>query len=326
MPSFEETNQADQDNPDFQYEPGTQNDLEKSDVVVDNSVEETPVKAKTVSARKKDRTEVPAELKPDVLDASIPLPKPAPLQRTKVEKFQDPDAAKKPNLRSRWKSDASTASRKQAHSFGQVDNLSGVTENLSGRQSKSPERPNHSPSPENHREKTDHASASTEDREDRPKRSRNQNRNRRKRNDSPDEHRDRNTGKENAFAEKTARKQAKKRTSRANPSASKSTVKQPDTLVGKIVKSIKSLFGGVEHTEPESDKPRRQGPNKKQTRNHNRRRQGGRSSQPENQEGRPPAKKRTRRRKRPNNRKPRNHEDGSRATKSGADSHESRTD
>ena len=142
MPSFEETNQADQDNPDFKYEPGTHNDLEKSDVVVENSVEETPAPAKNVSTHEKKRTEVPAELKPDVLDASIPLPKPAPLQRNKVAKDPDPDAVKKPNLRSRWKSDASSDSKKQAHSFGQVDDLTGVKESLSGRQSRSTEQPN----------------------------------------------------------------------------------------------------------------------------------------------------------------------------------------
>ena len=262
MPSFEETNQADQDNPDFQYKPGNQKDLKKSDVVVKNSAEASPTEVEPVPVKQEKRTRVPAELKPDVLDASIPLPKPAPLQKTKVQKFEDPDAAKKPNLRSRWKSDSSNESEPKAQSFGQVDDLTKVQENLSGRPSRPPKKRAKQTMlglTQGDLEKPENNSEMKEQNGAKPKRSRN----RKRKNPSDSQHRDNNKRSEggSSNAKKTARKQANKKTS--SKSAQKPKTKQPMGIVGKIVKTIQGLFGDVEKSKPEPSRPQRKRPAKK---------------------------------------------------------------
>ena len=229
-------------------------------------------------------------------------PKPAPLQKTKVQKFKDPDATKKPNLRSRWKSDSSNESEPKAQSFGQVDDLTKVQENLSGRPSRPPKkraRQTTSSLTQGDLEKPEHNSEMKGQNGAKPKRSRN----RKRKNPSDSQHKDNNKRSESGSsnAKKTARKQASKRMS--SKSAQKSKTKKPMGIVGKIVNTIQGLFGGVEKSKPEPSRPQRKRPAKKRAHTHKRRPGEKPQNNAEGKEDRIPAKKRARRRKRPNNKK-----------------------
>ena len=139
MPSFEETNKGDADNPDFQYQPGmnpeknTRSPIPETDAATENA----PDGSSTETVQPKARTAIPDELKPAVLDASIPLPKPAPLQKTRQNKADEVGQVKKRNLRSRSGTDSTSGSGKQAQSFGEIENIQDAKESLSGRQSQS---------------------------------------------------------------------------------------------------------------------------------------------------------------------------------------------
>lgn len=323
MPSFEETNQEDQNNPDLQYEPGKQTDLEESDVVVEKSGADTSTEVATLPKAEEKRTEVPEELKPAVLDASIPLPKPAALQKSNTPKEEDPDAAKKPNLRSRWKNSPGENGTEH-QTFGAIDDIGEFKESLSGRQTGTPKKrarkTTDRPKRDN-REQPDNNNAADEngEKKQRPPRNRNRNRNRKPRGDSAEGEKgnrrsnDRSSpDKKNAAPRKQARDNNKNRENRNNDRspAKKAKVEEPKGLLGKIVKSIKSIFGGEPEAEPAKQENRNNnGPARKRARqgNGNRNqncRQGGRNHN-ENQEGKDgaPARKRPNRRRRPNNRR-----------------------
>lgn len=308
MPSFEENQNETLPDPALRYEPGQSSQEKQADTTKPSqSKEEAPAqpKAEPVS-ESKNSSGIPEELKPANLDASLPLPKPAALQRP-----QKTPASSNKRRGMRARSGAAESEKAKDMGMGEVGDLVEVKENLSGRRAKgdssAKSRPRKPRSEKEDKPTEGTAAKASEPKEngDRPpakKRARKRTNNR-KRNEE---------GKEGEKSKPQNRNEENRKRNSNNRPPRKA---QEDDLgfIGQLIKFIKSLFGAEEkkptpmrnNSRGGQNRGRRGGQGNRNNRGRNNNR-GNNRNRPNNQrkegeEGN--SERKPRRRRRPNNRR-----------------------